>query len=303
MKLSRCLAIILSITFIMVSACETEKTDEGAKKEKGQVEGTVSLAYVEWSSELASTNVVRVVLENAGYEVDIIPVSAAAMWQATASGDVDGMVGAWLPTTHENYLKAVKGKVVNLGPNLEGTRIGLVVPTYVTIDSIPEVNKNADKFDNEIIGIDPGAGIMSTTEKMMEEYKTDNVTLVEGSGATMTAALAGAVKNKEWIVVTGWTPHWMFGRWDLKYLEDPKGVFGGKEYIATYVSKGLKEDKPVAYKILDNFYWTPEQMQEVMAMNQKKGTDPYENAKKWVSENQDTVNKWIPESVKKQENQ
>jgi len=254
----------------------------------------VELAYVEWSSEVASTNVVKAVLqEKMGYDVEITSVSAAAMWQAVSTGDVDGMVAAWLPTTHGHYLERVKDNVVDLGPNLVGTKIGLVVPTYVTIDSIDEMNANADKFDGKIIGIDPGAGIMSTTEKAIKEYNLTNFELVSGSGATMTAALKSAIDNNEWLVVTGWTPHWKFARWDLKYLKDPKGVYGKEERINTIVRKGLKEDMPEVYKFLDNFKWTPEDMAEVMVWN-TENDKPYENAVRWINENKDKVQKWLP---------
>lgn len=256
--------------------------------------GKIELAYVEWSSEVASTNVVRAVLEDQGYEVTITPVSAAAMWQAVASGDADGMVAAWLPTTHGHYLEQLKDKVVDLGPNLEGTRIGLVVPDYVAINSIEELKAAGDKFNGTIIGIDPGAGLMSQTEKVIEEYGLDRFKLIAGSGATMTAALQDAIKREEWITVTGWTPHWKFARWNLKYLDDPRGVYGGEEYIGTMVRKGLQEDHPEAYAILDNFYWTPADMEQVMVWNQEDGADPYENAKRWVSENQATVHQWLP---------
>ncbi|SFM47742.1 glycine betaine/proline transport system substrate-binding protein [Ectothiorhodospira mobilis] len=255
--------------------------------------GRIELPYVEWSSEVASTNVIRVVLEEAGYDVRLTSVSAAAMWQSVASGDQDAFVAAWLPTTHGHYLKRVQDDVVDLGPNLEGTRIGLVVPEYVDIDSIAELNEHADRFGNQIIGIDPGAGIMSTTEKAIEAYGMDDMQLVEGSGATMTSVLGNAIRTKDWVVVTGWTPHWKFARWDLKYLEDPKGIYGGEETIHTIVRKGLKEDMPEAYAILDNFHWTPEQMAEVMVMNQEGG-DPYENAQRWVEENRDLVETWLP---------
>jgi glycine betaine/proline transport system substrate-binding protein len=255
--------------------------------------GEVELAYVEWSSEVASTNVVRAVLqERMGYEVDILPVSAAAMWQAVATGDVDGLVAAWLPTTHGHYLEKVKEDVENLGPNLEGTRIGLVVPTYVTIDTIGEMNDHANKFDGKIIGIDPGAGIMSTTEKAIEEYDLNKIELMEGSGATMTAVLKNSVENKEWVAVTGWTPHWKFAKWDLKYLKDPKNVYGGTEYIATIVREDLKEEMPEVHKFLDAFYWTPEDMQQLMVMN-SEGGEPYDNAVKWIKENKDKVDAWL----------
>jgi glycine betaine/proline transport system substrate-binding protein len=265
-----------------------------AMAEKAKDKPTVKLVYVEWSSEVASTNVVRAVLqEKMGYPVKMVAVSAAAMWQAVGTGDQDGMVAAWLPTTHGHYLEKVKDKVDDLGANLKGTRIGLVVPNYVTIDSIDELNKNAQKFDGKIIGIDPGAGLMSKTEKVLEEYELDKMKLVSGSGATMTGALANAIKNKEWVVVTGWTPHWKFARWDLKYLEDPKNVYGGEEYISTIVRKGLKKDMPEVYKFLDNFSWTPDEMAEVMVWNQEDGADPYENAKRWIKENEEKVKSWL----------
>lgn len=47
--------------------------------------GTVHLAYVEWSSTVASTNVVRVALEKAGYDVNTTSLAGAAMWQADTS--------------------------------------------------------------------------------------------------------------------------------------------------------------------------------------------------------------------------
>jgi glycine betaine/proline transport system substrate-binding protein len=201
------------------------------------------------------------------------------------------MVAAWLPTTHGHYLEKVKDQVMDLGPNLDGTRIGLVTPQYVGIDSITELNDVAEQIDGKLIGIDPGAGLMSKTEKVIEDYGL-NLKLVEGSGATMTAALGDAIKNNQWIVVTGWTPHWKFARWDLKYLEDPKGLYGGAEQIHTIVRKGLKTEMPEVYRVLDQFHWTPDEMAELMVWNQEKGSDPYENAKRWLVQYPEKVTAW-----------
>jgi|SRR6056297_138891 len=255
----------------------------------------VSLVYVEWSCATASTNVVAAVLEDElGYDVELIPVSAAAMWQALADGDVDAMTTAWLPITHGHYVERFGEDIVNLGPNLEGAGIGLVVPTYVDIDSIAEMPANAEKFDNEIIGIDPGAGIMSKTESALEVYELEDadIELVEGSGATMTATLKDKIDNNEWVAVTGWSPHWKFARWDLKYLEDPENVYGGAEEIDTIVRKGLKEDMPEVYAFLDNFKWTLAEIGEVQGWN-AEGADPADSARRWIKENPEIVNEWL----------
>ncbi|KPQ26133.1 MAG: glycine betaine/proline transport system substrate-binding protein [Halomonas sp. HL-48] len=259
---------------------------------QAQDKGTINLAYVEWSSEVASTNVVRAVLEQAGYEVEMTSLSAAAMFQALSTGDADAIVAAWLPTTHENYMESVGDNVEDLGPNLDGTKLGLVVPEDSDIDSIADLNDNADDFNDEIIGIDPGAGLMSLTEEVMDTYDLE-LELRSGSDATMVAALSNAMENDENVVVTGWTPHWMFSRWDLKYLEDPENVYGGSEQIHTVVRDGLEDDMAEAYAILDAFEWTPEQMGEVMLMNQEEDSDPYEDAKQWVEDNQDVVEEWL----------
>ncbi|NSL52450.1 glycine betaine ABC transporter substrate-binding protein [Calidifontibacillus erzurumensis] len=148
-----------------------------------------------------------------------------------------------------------------------------------------------EMVDYKIIGIDPGAGIMKATEKAIEEYGLNDWKLVEGSGAAMTAALKKAYDKEEPIIVTGWTPHWKFAKFDLKYLDDPKGVYGDEESIHTIVRNGFKEDHPNAYKVLDQFYWTADDMSAVMVMIEE-GMKEEEAAAKWVEENADTIAEW-----------
>lgn len=143
----------------------------------------------------------------------------------------------------------------------------------------------------EIIGIDPGAGIMKATANAIDQYGLSNWKLIEGSGAAMTAMLDKAVKAKKPIIITGWTPHWMFAKYDLKYLDDPKKVYGEAEEIHTLVRKGLKEDQPTAYEFLDRFEWTSDEMGEMMTAIQD-GQDPAEAAKAWADSHEDRVNSW-----------
>jgi len=267
---------------------------EEARRTIGPTKPTVRLVYVEWSSATASTNVIRAVIqEKLGYPCTASPVSAAAMFQSIASGDQDAMTCAWLPVTHRQYMDSVSGQVKDLGINLSGTRIGLVVPEYVDIYSIDDLRLHAEEFDNQIIGIDPGAGIMEKTEQAIDQYGLQEFTLMEGSGATMTAALDGAIQQGEWVVVTGWTPHWMWNRYELKYLQDPKKVYGEAGEVHTIARIGLKNDMPEIYQFLTQFKWTPEDMQEVMAMNRVEGTTPYENAVKWINDNPELVSQWL----------
>ena len=274
--------------------------------------GTVTLSYVEWSSEIASTNLVKAVLEQKmGYDCEIEAVDAEEMWRSVAEGKVDAVVGAWLPGTHEHYRDKYGDRLVNLGPNLEGARIGLVVPNvtlgrqtagtglrnepYIDAESIAELPEYADRFDYRIVGIDPQAGVMKRTREAMEAYGLDEYELVTGSERTMTRSLDRAITRHEWIVVTGWIPHWMFARWELKFLDDPKNVFGGKEHINTMVRQGLKEDMPEVAKFLDNFQWSPEQMGQMLIwIHDDDGRFPYEKALRYIRTHEEQVESWIP---------
>lgn len=144
-----------------------------------------------------------------------------------------------------------------------------------------------------IQGIDPGAGIMQATHRALDDYGLGEAgwSLIEASDAAMMAELKTAYENKEAIVITGWTPHWMFSAYDLKYLDDPEGSYGEEEYISTLVRQGLDQDEPVAYAFLDNFYWEAADMEAVM--NAAQESDPETAAAEWVEANADKVDAWV----------
>jgi glycine betaine/proline transport system substrate-binding protein len=279
------LVTILLVFALALAGCQSG--GNGAKKLK--------LAYVAWDSEIASTNVVKHVLEQKlGYTIEMLQVDAGPMWTGVADGSADAMVAAWMPTTHESYYKRYEGKFEDLGPNLDGTKIGLVVPAYMNITSIEDLKKPevVKELDGKIIGIEPGAGIMMTTEKALKDYQLNGITLVESSSAAMATELEKAYKAQKPIVITGWTPHWKFAKMELKYLEDPQNVYGGDEQIHTIVRTGLANDHPEAAKLLDQFSWSPDDMAQVMVEIQG-GATPEEAAANWVKANEAKVNEWM----------
>ncbi|TQS74236.1 glycine/betaine ABC transporter [Ornithinibacillus gellani] len=148
--------------------------------------------------------------------------------------------------------------------------------------------------DYTITGIEPGAGISVTTEKALEEYEElDGWSVEFSSTAAMMSELEKAYKEEKPIVITGWNPHWMFAKYpDMKYLDDPKEVYGGDESIHTLARIGLEEDMPEAYKLIDQFEWDVEDMEEIMYEANDTGEEIEDIAKRWVEENDDKVSKW-----------
>lgn len=297
------LYMLAACLFSATAAGETVAGQTGERQ-------TIRIAYTDWASSVASANLIRGVFqEKLAMRCELVMMSADRMWEAVAKGEVDAMLSAWLPHTHAHYKEAFGEKVVDLGPNLEGARTGLVVPdvklgrlaagagirkSYITIDSIEEIKDHAGKFNRRIIGIEPEAGIMRQTGEAMETYGLEDFELVKGSEKEMTDALSRAIRRQEWIVITGWIPHWSFARWNLKFLEDPKNIYGGKGYVHTLVREGLSEDMPEAFALLDNFHWEPEAVGQVMLWIQEDdGRVPYDKALRWMRANPEKVDAWL----------
>lgn len=250
----------------------------------------VDLVYMNWDSEVASVNVLEQAMKQHGFDVNTTALDNTVAWQTVANGQADGMISAWLPNTHKTQWQKFGKSVENLGTNLKGAKVGLVVPAYMNVNSIEDLKNQADK---KIIGIEPGAGEMATVEKTMKAYNNlSDWTLVPSSSGAMTVALGEAIKQHKDIVVTGWSPHWMFNKYDLKYLEDPKGTMGTEENINTVVRKDLKKDNPEAYKVLDQFNWTQKDMEAVM-LDIQNGKSPEEAANKWIKAHQSQVDQWF----------
>jgi len=301
LKLIFIVGLVLGL-FIFGAGCADngQEVEEGADEsitgnaEVSELDQPVKIGYVLWDTEIASTNVIQQVLQEAGYEnVEIIAVGAGPLYQGLADGEFDFTTSAWLPKTQKEYWDTYGDQLDSVHTTLEDCPIGLVVPSYVEINSIEELNANKDKFDGKIVGIDPGSGTMNMAEAVIEEYGLD-MELVASSNAGMITSLKKAIDSGEPIVVTLWLPHWAFNRWDLKFLDDPKGIFCEADHVETLARKGLQEDLPKLYGILERFEWTHEDIQNVMT-EIENGATPEEAAAKWVEDNPDKVKEWIGE--------
>lgn len=260
----------------------TLNTEEGDKPR-------ITLSHMSWDDSLASTAVIKNVLEDEGFIVDLVQLDPAFLYSSLATGDSDFSVSPWLPTTHESYIQEYGDQLDVIGPHTEGAQIALVVPSYIEgIESISDLTNQADQI---ITGIEPGAGITLQIDDVMDEYNNlSDWDHQQSSTGAMLTELRQAYNNEEEIVIAGWTPHWKFIEYDLTILEDPKEVFGMEENLTTVAREGLEEDNPVAYQIISKFSWDLEDIQEVMSDLQEMSSDAA--ARAWIENNPDKVAEW-----------
>lgn len=253
---------------------------------------TLSIGYVDgWSDSVATTHVAaEVIKQKLGYDVKLQAVATGIMWQGVATGKLDAMLSAWLPVTHGEYWTKNKDKVVDYGPNFKDAKIGLIVPEYVKAKSIEDL-KTDTTFKNKIVGIDAGSGVMLKTDEAIKQYGLD-YKLQASSGAAMIAELTRAEDKQESIAVTGWVPHWMFAKWKLRFLDDPKRIYGAAETVNSIGSKGLEKKAPEVAAFLKKFQWaSKDEIGEVMLAIQE-GAKPDAAAKDWVAKHPERVAEW-----------
>ncbi|MBM7571892.1 glycine betaine ABC transporter substrate-binding protein [Aquibacillus albus] len=151
----------------------------------------------------------------------------------------------------------------------------------------------SEEMEYTITGIEPGAGQTQTNEQAIAEYESlAGWNQETSSAAAMLTALGDAIENEEPIIVAAWSPHYMFAQYDIKYLEDPKLVFGEEEHITTIVRNGLKDEMPNAYTILDRLYWELPVLEEALLKAKEINFDFETVAQQWVEENPEKVAEW-----------
>jgi glycine betaine/proline transport system substrate-binding protein len=258
----------------------------------------IRIGWTAWTDAEVVTNIVRRVLEDRfGIDVELVMADIGIQYQGVASGDLDLMLMSWQPLTHRDYWRRFADDVVNLGVLYTRARLGWAVPAFVPEDqlsSIADLAKPAvrDRLDGKIQGIDPGSGLMQVSEVAKSRYGLDDYELVPASGAAMTAALARAIDRQEWIVVTAWSPHWMFARWKLRYLDDPKRVFGGRERVHVLVREGFYQDYPPEIsEFLARVYFPIDELEAALLIATRESVDAAVDD--YLQRHPDRIDYWV----------
>ncbi len=233
------------------------------------------------------------VLKEQGYGVELQQATSDMIFASLANGDLDIFMDVWYPSTNANKVNKFADRIERVGINFDSARLGLVVPQYVPINSVEQLNEHAARFGKRIVGIESGSCLAGMTEMAIEQYGLD-FQQATSSTIAMLAELQKAFRQQEWIVVTAWQPHWMFGRYKLKFLADPQKIYDDTERIETYCRKGFKTDAPRVAQILERFHLDNDQMASLLVRMNGDGA-PAELARQWMEENRSLVDGWVKE--------
>ena len=245
-----------------------------------------------WDEGVASSELWKAILDEKGYNAELKYADVAPVFSGLSTGDYDFTLDVWAPDTHAKYIKKYKDGITDLGAWNDQASLTIAVNADAPIDSLDQLAANADKFNNRIVGIEPGAGLTgAVTDKVIPQYGLKNMEFLTSSTAAMLTELTAATTAGENIVVTLWQPHWVYSSIDLKNLKDPKGALGTAEALHAYGKSAFKDDFPQAAKWLGNYTMNLDQLgslENAMFVDYD-GSDYGPIVAQWIKDNQDYV--------------
>ncbi|HZH71601.1 MAG TPA: glycine betaine ABC transporter substrate-binding protein [Mariniphaga sp.] len=270
----------LFLALLLLFSCNTVPSDDDSNN--------IRLVYTDWSESIGLTYLSKILLEEEmGFTVEIKLTDIASAYNDIAEKKADFFVDAWLPETHKVYLDEHEGKIETIGIIFSDARTGFVVPEYSRLKSITDLNS----YSYPIVGIDEGAGVMLKAKKALEINNLDTQLLVL-SEEEMISQFEDSIKRRKEIVITGWAPHWIFARYEARFLEDPEFTFGAQENIYTIGYEAIDKIHPRAVRLFERMQLSKNQLNELVFQIQLND-DPLIGVRNWLKNNEHIVNQWL----------
>lgn len=271
---------VVLLLFLAIS-CRPPSTEKSEEQRK------LAIVYADWSEGIATSFLVKNVLQKElHYEIRLTLSEIDEAYEALAAGKEGLMLTAWLPHTHGNYYSQYSNDLVKGGIVYENAQTGILVPERAEIESIGELSDYTDT----IYGIESSAGIMRQTREAIESYELD-LHLRSGDEEKMLESLDKKYKRNTPVAITGWKPHLVFSRYELKFLQDPLNSFPGPETISSLVNAKVAEDEALM-KFLSRFQLNQKQMTGLIREVRTHPAGEDAGAKKWMNENKLLVSSW-----------
>jgi glycine betaine/proline transport system substrate-binding protein len=296
MKTAGLLAGAAAIAMVL-AACAEE--DGGNGNGNGDGNGGEALAgesitiaaFNGWEEGIAVTYLWKAALEEQGATVDVQFADVDPVYEGVATGEWDIGFDAWLPATHEDYWARLGDDLEDLGAWFTDAPLTIAVNEDAPIQSLDELAGAADEFNNQIVGIESGAGLTRITkENVIPTYGLEDMEFIESSTAAMLTELRGAVDRGDNIVVTLWEPHWAYEAFPIRNLEDPENALGDPEEIHSFARLGFSDEFPEVAEWVSNFTLTADDlhaMENVMFNeNAAETNEQYEESiQEWLDQN------------------
>lgn len=255
----------------------------------------VKIGWTTWQdAEIVSKMAALILEKGMGVDTELTLSDIAIQYRSVALGELDAMMMAWLPQTHAAYMDQYGDALIDHATLYDNARLGIAVSAACpdSLASLADLAtpEGARAIGGRILGIDPGSGIMRMTRDTLTDLGAD-LELTEGTDFSMARDLGQAIESGACVAATLWNPHWLFGAYELRYLDDPDHRFGRAESVHVVVRRGFAEDFPKAAGLLGRISFDIAEIEAILARGQEIG--PEEAIREWLNANNDRVTAWM----------
>jgi glycine betaine/proline transport system substrate-binding protein len=285
----------------------------------------IKIVVNNWKSQLVLANISGQLLRKLGYNIEYLPSHTQLQYSAIGNGDMHFQVEVWEGTMAVPFESQVaRGRMVDAGSHDAITREDWWYPNYVEevcpgLPSWEALNQCAQVLSSEETGAKgrylAGPTDWEKPDKERVEALGMNFMVVNAADASqLRAELEAAVKEKKPIVLFNWSPNWVEAKYPGRFVEFPdhdpdcesdpswgsnpdlpydcgnpksgwlkKGVWAGTE--ATW---------PCAFELIKNINFSNAQIAGAAALVDVEGLEPEQAAVRWLEENTEIWQKWIP---------
>ena len=302
-----------------------------------QSKGKILIAEGDWTSNLVQVHIAKTILaEQMGYDVELVLADYSAQWVSLASGDLHVAMEIWEEASKPQMAKFIKeyggnGEVAFLGNcGVEG-KSGYFVPTYVIegdsargieavcpqLEDWQQLNECAELFSTietapkgrwmgcPMIGW--GCGDVERVKNLGLDFEAVAI----GSEPAHWAELEASYSRGQPILIEGWSPHWVFAKYDMTRVHLPTATdecwlgtesepakfdcdFPADTILFHIGNPQFMEEHPDVATFFDKWHLTNAQIQPMLLAVDIDERELKEVAKEWVAANESVWRAWLP---------
>lgn len=259
---------------------------------------TLDFGVPAWPGITVKTEIAQQLLEPLGYATRRHDVGLQVVYQGLASGDIDVFLGGWLPAQREMFAPLeADGTIVSLANNVDGAQMTLAVPVYLQdagIRSFADLDEHRERFDGKIHGFGAGSAASEILQAAIDDdvWGLGDWQLVDTSTVGMLSAARDAISREEAIVWVGWTPHWMNLELPMRYLDDPRDLFGannGESDVLTVMRGDYAEAHANLVTLFSQITFRAEEQSWMIREYGLEERDIEAVAEQWIGDNAERV--------------
>jgi len=259
---------------------------------------TIKIGYTDYNFDQSIVMVIKGILDQQpNVEVELYRLPDSTMFRVLSENEIDIAISGWLPNTHGGYEDMYASTIQPYSTLCDSLGLYMVVTGTSELSSIDDLLTAGALINHTIVIPESQNAIYHLAKDILTDYGFSRFQLLESSWDNIITMLDDSAKNNTNFAFIGLRPHWIFQRYQIKTLADTKEALGRYEKAFLFVNRDFPDRQPLYASFFSKMHFTLRDLEVIMELNQRLGSEPYENALRWINDNENIskINEWLTE--------